>query len=395
MTDILIIGGGFAGTALAYFLARAGAVVTLLEAGVIGGGTSAACAGRVQIIESETEVYLDMVLAGFARLQTLEDELETDLEWRLPGHLTVLSNPQQWRQYERLVARLRARGVPAEMLDGQSLRVAEPLLGAEGALGAAYSHEGHLNPFKLCAGLARAARRLGVRVLTQTPVTGFEQQGGRIRAVLAGGQRYEADAIVLAAGAWSGGLAAQAGGQFPMKFSHAEAIVSEKLPPLLNHHIGMSGFYEAVHGDARTVTLGIGQHPGGSLLISNAVQQAQAIDRTSTDWGMPAVARAAQACFPRLAGVRILRTWSAPSPFLPDFLPALGWLPGFDNLYVAAGFHLAIPTIPLLTEAAAAHILEGVVSSWLAGFEPGRFAGRERANGSEDTENERGEKSKE
>ncbi len=376
--DILIIGGGFAGTALAYFLARAGAGVMLLEAGAIGGGTSAACAGRVQIIESETEAYLDMVLAGFTRLQSLEQELDTDLEWILPGHLTVLTSPAQWQQYEGLVARLRSRDIPAEMLGAKELRIVEPLLQAENALGAAYSHEGHLNPFKFCAGFARAARRNGARIHIHTPVTGFEVQGGRIRAVLAGGDRYLVGMVVLAAGAWSGGLAASAGGQFPMKFSHAEAIISEKMPPVLNHHVGMSGFYEAVHGSARSVTLGIGQHPAGSLLISNAVQQADEIDRASSDWGMPAVARALQTYFPRLARARILRTWSAPSPFLPDYLPALGWLPGFENLYAAAGFHLAIPTIPLLTEAAAAHILSGEVSPWLEGFDPGRFAAGEK-----------------
>ena len=67
--DIAIIGGGFAGTALAYYCSKAGASVLLLEADSICSGTSSACAGRAQIIESETDEYLELVLAGFARLQ--------------------------------------------------------------------------------------------------------------------------------------------------------------------------------------------------------------------------------------------------------------------------------------------------------------------------------------
>lgn len=373
IADVLIIGGGFAGTALAYFLAKGGASVVLLEAGSLGGGSSAAPAGRAQIIDSETEEYLELVLTGIRRLETLGKELEIDLEWTTPGHLTLVSNEEEWRSLEMLVGRLQARGIPAEMMDLATLRKTEPYLEPNGFIGAAFSHEGHLNPFKFTAGFARAASRLGVKIVHGGRVTAFEKTGHHIDAVVTPLGRFSGRVVLMAVGAWSGELAALAGTTFPMKYTHAEAVVSEKLPPVLRHHIGMTGFYKAVHGSDRSVTLGIAQHASGTLLASNAVQKMEKLDLSSTDWGMPALCRAIRTFFPRLGRVRITRTWAAASPFTPDYLPAIGWLPGFDNLYIATGFHLAIPTIPILTEQAARSILEFEEPQLLAPYNPKRF----------------------
>ena len=374
--DIAIIGGGFTGTALAYYCRKAGGSVILLEAGSLGSGTSAACAGRAQIIESESDAYLDLVLEGFSKLSGLGAELETDLEWEMPGHLTLLSNEGQWRQYEKLVQRLNDRKVEAHMLDCAALHELEPNLQAQNFIGAAYSTEGHLNPFKFCMGFANSARRRGATLLTHTAVSGFKQQASRITRIQSGKDEISAGIVILAAGAWSGNIAGLVGNQLPMKFTHAQAMVTEPLPRFIHHHIGISGFYEAVHGNQRTVTLGLGQHPNGSLVVSNAIQQSQEINTESTAWGMPAISQALSQFFPMLSRARIVRSWAMPSPFLPDYLPAIGWLPEVENMYVAAGFHLAIPTIPLLAEAIANSIIQSKSSSavsLLDPFSPGRF----------------------
>jgi len=376
--DILIVGGGLAGTALAYHAARLGGKVILLEAGSIGCGTSGACAGRAQIIESETDEYLDLVLAGFSRLQDLGDELEVDLEWELPGHLTLLFTADQWQHYEMLTRRLARKGIGAELLDYPALLEAEPHLQAAGCLGAALSQEGHLNPFKLCMGYANAARRSGASLLTRSAVIGFERQAGKITGVRTEIDVYSPGAVVLAAGAWTGELAGRIGSQLPMRFTHAEALVSEPVPRLIHHHIGLSGFYEVVHGQERGVTLGLGQHRNGAMVISNAIQQASSIDRRSSAWGMPAILEALLRFFPTLSKMRILRAWAAPSPFLPDYQPCIGWLTGVENLYVAAGFHLAIPTIPLLSPGIAGVLLgheDPQSAALLERFSPVRFQG--------------------
>jgi glycine/D-amino acid oxidase-like deaminating enzyme len=377
--DVAIIGGGFAGSALAYYCSNAGASVLLLEANSICSGTSSACAGRAQIIESESDEYLDLVLSGFEKLDQLSDELDTDLEWELPNHLTLLFNQDQWQQYAGLTERLNKRHFTGEMLDCHNLQKLEPHLQTSNFIGAALSAEGHLNPFKFCLAFASKARQLGANIITHSPVTGFISQNNKITMIQCGTQVFSANIVILAAGAWSGKLASLAGSHLPMRFTHAEAFVTEPVKKVICHHIGISGFYEAVHGSNRTVTLGLGQHPNGTIVVSNAIQTAVEIDCSSTSWGMPAIAGALSRYFPVLNPVNIVRTWSMPSPFLPDFLPAIGWLPEFDNLFVAAGFHLAIPTIPLLAQNIA-NIVQDKNNSYssklLEPFSPGRFIGQ-------------------
>jgi glycine/D-amino acid oxidase-like deaminating enzyme len=372
--DVLIVGGGLAGTAIAYELTRRGSRILLLEAHDLCSGTTGASAGRVQIIESETEDYLGLVLAGVRRLQGLGEELACDLEWELPGHLTLVANPQDWGPLQERTSRLAARGVAAEMLDQHALREAEPLLNFERFLGAAYSQEGHLNPFQLCLGYARAAQRQGAEMMAHAAVLGFESARDGVYVTVSNGERYFGKSVIVAAGAWSGSLLAQAGLFLPMGFTHAEALITERLARSIHHHVGLVGFYEAVHGSRRTVTLGVGQHRNGTILVSNAIEAAEQIDTHSSYWGMPAIARALADIFPPLATVRVMRTWSAPSPFLPDYLPAIGWLPNAKHMFVATGFHLALPTIPVLSEWIADSILGMEVPGDLGCFSPARFS---------------------
>lgn len=381
--EVLVIGGGLAGLAITYQLARRGASPLLVEAGSLFSGTSGACAGRAQVLDSHPGSYLELVLAGFNYLRTLGDELECDLEWREPGHLALIQTPQEWAALAPRVDDLCSRGIPAEMVAASELGRLEPELNPDGLLGAALSLEGHLNPFLLCKGLAQAARRRGARWITHSPVTGFRVQAGRVSAVLTATQSFSPRVVILACGAWTTSLLAQLGIALPLHFTQAEALITEPLPPRINHHVGMAGFYEAVHGKDRKVAFGIGQHANGTLFVSNAIQPAapgaagvQSATR-STAWALPALAQALRKLFPGLGAVRIIRAWSAASPFLPDYRPALGWIDlsqsAASNLYLAAGFHLAIPTIPLLATAIAAEVTGSETAVDLASFRPARW----------------------
>lgn len=97
------------------------------------------------------------------------------------------------------------------------------------------------------------------------------------------------------------------------------------------------------------------------------------IDRHNTVWGVPGMARDLLELLPKLARVRIIRSWAAPSPFLPDEQPAIGRLPGLENLFVATCFHLTITTIPILSDLMAGMILDENIQPSLAEFSPARF----------------------
>lgn len=371
--DVIIIGGGLAGLSVAYHLARRGAGVLLLEAGSLAGGTSGANAGRAQVAESHRGLHLELVLAGLARLERLEEELDYRFEWRRLGNLMLIERPEHWQWWTDQVACLQGYHIPAEMLDPPALREAEPMLEARRFMGGAWCLEGHLNPFKYCQAFARAAARQGAALRQNTPVTGFESQGSQVTAVCTAGERLAAGAVLVAAGAWTGQVLQQAGLELPVRFTHAEAIISEPLPPVLHNHVGLADFYETIHNQPQAVSVGLAQQQAGTLLITEAVEMVPEIHRRSTAWGAPGIARDLLQLFPKLAGVRIMRSWAAPSPFLPDEHPAIGWLPGRENLFVATCFHLTITTIPVLSDLIAGMILGEQVRPSLEEFSPGRF----------------------
>jgi len=289
--------------------------------------------------------------------------------------LILIEHERHWRQWQAQVAHLRQRGLAADMLDRQALSTAEPLLRVEKFLGAAWCREGHLNPHKLALGFARAARRGGAKLRPQSPVVEFTRRGSKISGVrTAAGDEFSAGVVLVAAGAWSGQLLRLAGVELPVQFTHAEAFITEPLPPLLRHHIGLADFYDTIHNRRQAVSVGLAQQQAGTLLVTEAVAQTGQLHRRNSAWGIPAVARDLLALFPALSGVRVMRGWAAPSPFLPDEQPAIGWAPGLDNLFIATCFHLTITTIPVLSQMMAAMILGQPVEPSLAEFSPARFA---------------------
>ena len=374
--DIIVIGGGFAGCALTYQFASAKQKTLLLEGGHICSGTSAACAGRAQIFDSETPDYLNIVKQGYSKLLLLGDELGVDLEWESPGHITLYSSQKQLSAQLEKISWLNNLGFYAEFLDVHQLNKIEPYLNIKHCVGAIIAEEGHLNPFKFCWGYLHAAQKNCAQVKHHTDVTNLVINKNNITEVITRKESYFGKVIILALGAWTAKFLSKMNIRLPISFTKAEAMVSEPLPKTFSHHIGTSGFYESVHGENKSVTLGLGQHKNGCLVISNAIQPMKEIDRTSSAWGMPAINQQMMNFFPNLNKIRIVRTWSAPSLFSEDYQPIVGWLPQFDNLYIASAFHLAIPTIPLFSEKIANQILEqNLVSSteFLQPFSPTRF----------------------
>lgn len=372
--DVIIVGGGFLGLSTAYQLAKIGVRTLLLEAGDIGGGTSASCSGRAQTCEGHLDpLNIQIIRDGLARHETLEEELGMRYDWRKIGIFLLIRSEELWQRWQERSTILTPAGIPTEVIDRQALQAAEPNMNTHGLLGAAYALEGMLDPLRFSLAYAQAAQRQGAVILGRSKVTGFEVQNQQITAVKTRDAVYHADKIAVMAGAWTSKVTELAGVSVPVDYTHAEALVTERIPPMIYNNVELADFYETIHGKARAVAIGVHPQLNGSLDISEAVTNTRKLHKGVGAWGLTAMCKELVQLYPSLEKTRIVRTWGRPTSFTPDEEPLIGWVPGLENLFVATSLVITITTVPLLSEWMALMIQGKTPPVSLQEYSPARF----------------------
>jgi glycine/D-amino acid oxidase-like deaminating enzyme len=361
-TDVLVVGGGLAGTSLAYYLAREGVEVVLVERGELNREASGTNAGSFhfqiaihQLTGAETENVrerLQTEVRLHAEAAQVWKGLERDLDGRLDIHFTgglmVAETEAQLRLlHEKRVIEEEA-GLDIEILEGEELRSFAPYL-AHDLTGASFCpQEGHANPALAVPLFALRAVEAGALVRTHVEVTGIDvdHDGGSNRfTVTTGAGRIRAHRVVNATGAWANELAALTGLQLPLRSEGLHLNVTEPrqhvLVPMVQH-IG------------RRMTLK--QTENHSFIIGGGwpSRPEPRPQRYSTRWeSMAGNVAVAVRVMPMLADVRIVRTWSGVMAFTDDLAPMVGEslrLPGYHTLIATTGFTLSPLMARLLAE---------------------------------------------
>jgi glycine/D-amino acid oxidase-like deaminating enzyme len=387
-TDVLIIGGGIVGTALAYDLARAGVDVVLAERAELNREASGTNAGSMhlqiaihQLTAFETGAVQERLLsevrlhAEAARLwHGLEEELDGPLDMHVTGGLMVAESDDQLRLLHDKHAIEQRAGLETHVLEGDELRRAAPFL-AEDLPGATFCPlEGHANPLIAVPLFALRAAQHGAVLRTGADVTRIEPDrgtgGGPFRVRTSAGT-IRARRIVNAAGAWAQEAAQLVGLRLPLRREGLHVNVTEPrarvLEPLVQH-IG------------RRLTLK--QAGNGTFIIGGGwpARPAIAPQRYSTMWESAAGnAAVAVRVMPGLADVRLVRTWSGVMAFTDDLSPVVGEstrVPGYFTCIATTGFTLG----PLMARMLAEHMTSAPGRLPLPPeFSPDRGAGREPA----------------
>ena len=366
-TDVLIVGGGLAGTALAYYLARAGVECVLVERAELNREASGTNAGsfhfqialhQLTALETgnvrerlQTEVRLHAEAAEVWK--TLEQELAGSLEIHITGGLMVAETAEELRLLHEKRELEEEAGLETHVLEGAELREFAPYL-ADDLLGATWCpDEGHANPMLAAPLFAARAAEAGAELRTHAEVTRVEVDpdgGARRFTVSTGAGRVHARRVVNATGAWANEVGALVGLRLPMRAEGLHLNVTEPcervLEPMIQH-IG------------RRLTLK--QSTNGTFIIGGGwpANPEPPPGRFSTTWESTAgnVAVALRV-LPLLAEVRIVRTWSGVMAFTADLAPIVGEsarLPGFHTLIATTGFTLS----PLLAQLLAEELATG------------------------------------
>ena len=319
--SVVVVGAGVTGLSAAWWLARAGTDVLVIDKGIVGWEASGRNGGGCTHPQSPLFAEEQRLWPQMDRLLGYPTEFQ-------PKRIRVALNDRQMQQFGAWVDNIRHEGFSAEWLDAKQVRDLVPLAGDNAVGGVFYDCGGHANPQRTAQAYAWALRDLGGRILQNTPVTGFAVAGGKVTAVKTGAGDVVCDQVVLAAGPQTGMLSAMLGTEVPVAPARAEMIVTEALPLMPIGGVDGNGLYgrQTLRGN---LAYGGGPHEwlaaGGAG--SEAARPSSPIARN--------IAKRLGEMFPKARHVRVIRTWAGIVENTPDGRPVIDRLPTAGNAVVA------------------------------------------------------------
>ncbi|GAA1018389.1 oxidoreductase [Acrocarpospora pleiomorpha] len=332
MSDVVVIGAGVVGAACAFYAARAGLSVVVVDQGTVAGGTTGAGEGNVLVSDKEPGPELDLALLSSGLWAELAVAVG-GFEYEPKGGLVVAETPEVLTALTGLAAKQESSGVRAAVVDPEEY---EPHIARGLAGGVYYPQDAQVQPMLAAARLLRAS---GAQVRTGVRVTGLARSGDRVVGVRTDEGDLRAGAVVNAAGTWAGDVAALAGVNLPVLPRRGFILVTEPLPePLIRHKVYTAAYVTNVASEDEGLETSavVEGTPAGTVLIG-ASRERVGYDRNIAYPVLARLAEQAIALFPALAGRQAIRAYCGFRPYCPDHLPVIGPDPRAPGLYHATG----------------------------------------------------------
>jgi glycine oxidase len=317
MSRVVVIGGGVIGCAIAERLSLERHQVTLLERDQLGGRASGAAAGELSPLSgtAQAEAQAQKSLKMFPDLiERIEKDSAMNVEYRLQRGLRPAFTQDE-------AADLQANG--GRWLDADESRKAEPALTSD-IVGASLLEHAHLTPPRFVRALARAAVAHGAEIHEGMPASGFDITGREIARVVTPSESFDADWVVIAAGPWSGEVAAGAGVSIDVRPQRGQLAALDPRGLILTHSIFWASGYLVPKGDG--------------TIIAGGTEEDSGFDDRPTVEGIASLLELAKRLVPSLTGVALQRVWAGLRPVMPDGQPIVATV-GLPNLIVATGHH--------------------------------------------------------
>jgi sarcosine oxidase subunit beta len=339
VVDILVIGAGVMGLAIAYNLAaRGGRRILVLDEHYLAWGASGRNGGGLRQ-QWSTEMNVRLMQESIEICAHFAEEMGINVWMRRGGYLFLARTKAAGSQLERNVALQNRCDLPTRMIALDEARDLVPELDtgpgatsdATSFVAACYNPtDAIVFPWPFLWGYARGAERRGVTIRTGAPVTAIERRGDDFIVTTAAGT-LTAGRIICAAGAWSPRVARLAGGALPDRPVRHEILSTEPLKPFLKPMVSVieSGLYvsQSLRGElVGGVSMPEEPNPDGEVRLGSRLEF------------LTSMARGLVALMPRLGHVKVVRQWAGPYDVSPDGNPIVGELPGVPGFYVVCGF---------------------------------------------------------
>ncbi|MEF9984686.1 MAG: FAD-binding oxidoreductase [Oscillospiraceae bacterium] len=329
--EIVIVGGGISGCAIAYELAKAGMKnIVVIEKKYLTSGATGRCGAGIRM-QWGTELNCKLSKYALNRFETLNDELEYefDIELNEGGYLMIAATDHEMEQFKKNVALENSLGIPSKMVDVKECLEIVPHLAPEHIVGGSYcGKDGHLNPFHTTQAYANAAERLGVTFLKNTSVTGIDVENGKIKGVHTDKDYIATNKVVNCAGAWSQEISKMVGVPIDVYSQRHQILVTEPVAHMQDPMV--MGFAHNIYSQ---------QVPQGSFVMGRSDNGEPMDGRMTSSWQfLDEMSKTLCKLMPVFKNISIVRQWAGMYNMTPDRQPIYGTVDEVEGYYLAVGF---------------------------------------------------------
>jgi glycine oxidase len=368
-SDVVIIGGGVIGLAIARELARRGVrEVTVIERGGLGAEASSAAAGmlapQAEADRADEFFYLTCrsrdMYPKFA--SDLQDETGIEIELETTGTLYLGFTDHDVKELQQRYEWQTRAGLPVQLLTPAEARTMETGISDEIKLALKFPLDIQVENRRLIIALSTSNQRVGVQLLTGTTVTSLNVKHGRISGVETSRGRVATENVVIAGGAWVSMLNApdKSLPDIGIEPVRGQMLSFEANPQIARHVIYSPRGYIVPRRDGR--------------LLAGSTTEFAGFDRRVTAAGVQSISSAALEICPGISSLPLTRSWAGLRPRAADGLPVLGPCAEIEGVFYATGhYRNGILLAPLTGELVAVGIIEKSFDPSLDIFSPDRF----------------------
>jgi glycine oxidase len=327
--EVVVVGGGVIGLSIAYVLAREGVDATVLDQGEPGQAASWAGAGMIPPHTERLKTNPTIELRSWSAVlypewsESLREETGIDNGYRRTGGVDVALTADEEQELKTSAGRWRAERIVYERIAPADFARVEPALNPELRVAYYLPDRAQIRNPRHIKALLASLNRSGVSIHSGRAVVGFQATDGRVSAVGTEDGPIPCGLVVVAAGAWSGGLMNRLGVQVPTPPLKGQIVLLRSARPLIRRIVEHGKNYLVPRVDGR-------------ILVGATEEDAGFDTRTTSEARSDLLAEAYRLC-PTLAGAEVERSWAGLRPGSIDSKPYLGFAPGFENVIVATG----------------------------------------------------------